>query len=61
MAKIKITLEKSVIGSNKRVRATVKSLGLHKTQDSVILEDQPSVLGKVNKLKHLLSVEERAE
>ena len=61
MAKIKITLTKSVIGSNERVRATVKSLGLHKTHDSVIQEDQPSILGKINKVKHLLSVEEAAQ
>ena len=61
MAKIKITLEKSVIGSNERVRATVKSLGLNKTHDSVIQEDQPSILGKINKVKHLLSVEEAAQ
>ncbi len=61
MAKIKITLEKSVIGSDERVRATVKSLGLHKTHDSVIQEDLPSIMGKITKVKHLLSVEEAAQ
>lgn len=58
MAKIKITLKKSVIGSNERVRETVKSLGLKKTQDSVIQEDSPDIRGKIRKLEHLLDVEE---
>ncbi|MDX9872040.1 MAG: 50S ribosomal protein L30 [Clostridia bacterium] len=58
MAKIKITLKKSVIGSNERVRETVKSLGLKKTQGSVIQEDSPSIRGKIRKLEHLLNVEE---
>jgi len=58
MAKLKITLKKSVIGSNQTVRETVKSLGLKKTNDSVIQEDSPSVRGKISKLQHLLTVEE---
>lgn len=57
MAKIKITLKKSVIGSNDKVRDTVKSLGLKKTNDSVIQEENPSVLGKIEKVKHLVTVE----
>jgi large subunit ribosomal protein L30 len=61
MAKLKITLKKSVIGSNDIIRDTVKSLGLTKTQQSVIQEDSPSVRGKIRKLEHLLTVEEAAE
>lgn len=60
MAKLKITLKKSVIGSNQTVRDTVKSLGLKKTNDIVILEDLPSVRGKIAKLQHLVTVEEVA-
>lgn len=61
MAKLRITLIKSVIGSNSVVRDTAKSLGLKKTQQSVIHEDSPSVRGKIRKLQHLLAVEEIAE
>lgn len=61
MAKLKITLKKSVIGSTQTVRETVKSLGLKKTNDIVIQEDSPSVRGKITKLQHLVSVEEVAQ
>jgi len=58
MAKLKITLKKSVIGSNETVRATVKSLGLKKTNSTVIVEDSPTVRGKIRKVEHLVTVEE---
>lgn len=58
MAKLKITLKKSVIGSNEVVRANVQALGLHKLHQSVVHEDTPDIRGKVNKVRHLLSVEE---
>ncbi len=58
MTKLKITLKKSVIGSNEVVRSTVKSLGLNKTNTSVVQEDTPCVRGKIVKVQHLLNVEE---
>lgn len=58
MAKIKITLVKSVIGYNKKQRETVKSLGLRKLNSSVVLNDTPDIVGKVQKINHLLKVEE---
>lgn len=61
MAKLKITLKKSVIGSTQAVRETVKSLGLKKTNDIVFQEDLPSVRGKIAKIQHLLTVEEVAQ
>ncbi|MFY9174090.1 MAG: 50S ribosomal protein L30 [Peptococcia bacterium] len=60
MAKLKITLIKSVIGSDDVVRANVKSLGLHKINDTVIQEDTPDIRGKINKVQHLVTVEEQA-
>lgn len=57
MAKIKITLTKSVIGYSERQRRTVRSLGLTKTGRSVIKEDTPDILGKVKSVNHLLKVE----
>lgn len=61
MAKVKITLKKSVIGSDQTVRDTARSLGLKKTQQTVIQEDSPCLRGKIRKLEHLLAVEEVAE
>ena len=57
MAKIKITLTKSVIGYNKKHRETVKTLGLKKMNSSVIQENTPDILGKVHSVAHLVTVE----
>ena len=56
--KIKITLIRSVIGRLPEQRATVRSLGLRKIGSSNTLEANPSVLGMVKKVSHLVSVEE---
>ncbi|QGU00796.1 LSU ribosomal protein L30p (L7e) [Candidatus Syntrophocurvum alkaliphilum] len=59
MAKqLKITLVKSVIGCPETQKATVKSLGLKKLNQTVIKEDSPEIRGQVNKVKHLVSIEE---
>lgn len=57
MAQLKITLVKSLIGSTDRQRATAASLGLKRTNSFVIQEDRPEILGKIDKLSHLLKVE----
>ena len=59
MAKnLKITQEKSVIGTPQTQRATMASLGLKKIRQSVIPPDNPAVRGQVHKVRHLVSVEE---
>lgn len=58
MAKLKITLVKSVIGRPEGQRTTVRTLGLNKINRSVIREDTPQVRGMINKVAHLLRVEE---
>ena len=58
MAKIKITLIKSRIGSNKRQKGTLDALGLGKISSSVEHEANASILGMVAKVKHLIRVEE---
>lgn len=60
MAKLKITLKKSMIGSTENVKASIKTLGIKKVNDTVIHENTPSVLGKIKKAQHLLLVEEEA-
>lgn len=58
MATIKVTLVKSLIGSKKDQIATAHALGLRKIGDTSVQPDNPQTRGKVNKLSHLLAVEE---
>lgn len=58
MAKIKITQVKSTIGSTKRQKAIMASLGLKKMNQTVEHEATPEILGMVNAMSHLISVEE---
>lgn len=58
MAKLKITLVRSVIKSKKDQIATVRALGLTKTGHSVEQNDTPQIRGMIKKVSHLLSVEE---
>ena len=58
MAKLRITLVKSPIACQPRQRKTVEALGLRKLNHSVELEDAPATRGAINKVSHLLKVEE---
>ena len=58
MSKLKVTQVRSVIGTTRDMRATVRSLGLHRIRDSVVVEPRPEILGMINKVKHLVKVEE---
>ncbi len=55
---IKITWSKSFIGCPQTQRLTIKSLGLRKLNQSVIRQDSPELRGQINKVRHLVSVEE---
>ena len=59
MAKLQITLTRSVIGRPETQRKTVEALGLKKTNSSVVVEDNPAIRGQINKVKHLLTIEEK--
>mgnify|MGYP005840328183 CR=1 FL=1 len=54
---LKVTLKKSVIGYNKRQRATVRALGLGKVGSSVLQAESDSILGMIRSIPHLLQVE----
>lgn len=58
MAKLKITLVRSSIGRPEDQKVTVRTLGLRKLQNSVIHEDTPQIRGMINKVQHLVKVEE---
>ena len=55
---IKITYVKSAIGYSKDQKITVKTLGLNKLNHSVVHNATPQILGMVNKVRHLVKVEE---
>ncbi len=60
MAKIKITQIKSGIDRSERQKQTLIALGLRKINASREVEATPQILGMVNKVNHLIKVEEVA-
>ena len=53
-----VTLVKSPIGYNKSQKATVRALGLRRMNQTVEHNDSPAVRGMLNKISHLIKVEE---
>ena len=58
MAIIKIKQTKSRIGAPKNLKRTLHALGLHKLGHIVEHEDNASILGMVDKVKHLVTIVE---
>lgn len=58
MAKLKITLVKSINKAKEGQVATVKALGLKKIGSTVEQNDNPQIRGMINKVSHLISVQE---
>ena len=58
MGKIKVTKVKSAINRTQRQKRTLIALGLKKIGQTVEHEATPKYLGMVNKVNHLVSVEE---
>ncbi|GLY76627.1 50S ribosomal protein L30 [Actinoallomurus iriomotensis] len=58
MSNLKITQVKSQIGGKQYQRATLRTLGLKKIGQSVVREDRPEVLGMIQTVRHLVTVEE---
>lgn len=59
MAKLQVTLKRSVIGEKPKTRASVRSLGLRKLHQTVEHDDTPDVRGMIHKVRHLVEVEEK--
>ncbi|MBP5364780.1 MAG: 50S ribosomal protein L30 [Bacteroidales bacterium] len=57
MAKIKITQIKSSIGAPAQQKKVLAALGIKRMHHTVEKEDNASILGMVEKVKHLVSVE----
>jgi len=56
MSKIKVQLTKSLIGTTKRQKLTVRALGLRKVNSTVEHEENNQISGMVRKVSHLVSV-----
>lgn len=56
--KLKITLIKSYIGRPQKQRQILRGMGLGKVNKTVMLKDTPEIRGMINKVSHLVYVEE---
>ncbi len=56
-SEIKVTLVKSGIGQNKKVKATLRALGFRKLNQTRMLKNHPSVRGMLRKVSHLIKIE----
>jgi len=57
---LKISLVKSMVGRPEKHRKVLRGMGLTKMNRTVELEDTPSIRGMVQKVVHLVKVEEKA-
>ena len=60
MSKLRITWVKSGIGYEKSQKRTLTSLGFHRLNQSVVHEDSRPIRGMINKVRHLVKVEEES-
>jgi large subunit ribosomal protein L30 len=58
MKKYKVSQVRSAIGRPEKQKRTLAALGLRKLHKPVILDGSPQVMGMIEKVKHLLNVEE---
>ena len=58
MAKLCITWVKSGIGYEEDQKRTLKALGFHRLNESVVHDDSRAIRGMINKVRHLVKVEE---
>jgi large subunit ribosomal protein L30 len=58
VGRLRITLRRSTIGRKRDQKDTARALGLTRLNRTVIRPDNPAIRGMVEKLRHLVSVEE---
>lgn len=61
MAKLRITWTKSSIGYPKDQKQTLKALGFRTLNQSITHDDSRTIRGMVNKVRHLIYIEETSE
>jgi large subunit ribosomal protein L30 len=58
---LKVTQVRSGIGTKPKHRGTLRALGLGRIGRSRVLPDRPEIRGMINRVPHLVSVEEVTE
>lgn len=58
MSKLRIKFKRSLIGVSPKQRGTIKAIGFTKSQQILEKEDTPQLRGMIDKVKHMLDVEE---
>jgi large subunit ribosomal protein L30 len=58
MTRLKVTQRRSVIHHSRDQKDTVRRLGLHRINDSIVKDDRPEIRGMIAKVAHLVDVEE---
>jgi large subunit ribosomal protein L30 len=61
MARLRITLKKSPISQKQNQQLTVKSLGLRRLHQTVVVEDNRTNRGMILTVRHLVEVEEEGD
>ena len=61
MSPLKVTQQKSVIGSKEGHKRTIRALGLKRIRDSRVHANTPQIRGMIHKVRHLVEVEEVEE
>ncbi len=61
MAQLKVELVRSLSGRTQPQRQTAKGLGLRKRHQTVIVDDTPAMRGMIEKISHMVRVEELEE
>lgn len=61
MARLRVIWIKSGIGYARDQRRTIRALGLHRLHQKVEHDDSPSIRGMIDKVRHLVKVEEVGE
>ena len=58
MNKLKVTQIKSGIGKPERQKRTLRALGIKRMHQTVEVTPTPQILGMIEKIRHLVTVEE---
>jgi large subunit ribosomal protein L30 len=58
MGKLKITQIHSTIKRDEDQKRTIRALGFHRLNQTLVHADVPQIRGMINRVKHLLKVEE---
>ena len=57
---LKITQTRGLVGTTQNQKANMEALGLKRIRHSVVQKDTPAIRGIIQKVRHLVTVEEVA-